>query len=359
MKKELDNLKVKKGKLTLYHAGLPTFPSIYTRDSIVSALLMNDMRFLHDSLVFEISKQGKKKDKYTGEEPGKIIHQWPGDKTRDLSTEYNACDANALFLIGFEKYIKETGDKAFVKKYSSSLKRAVEYILVHIKNGLFIEDPSFCGAKKFVLKNTYWKDDGIIERTHQQPKYPVCYSLAHIQNIAGLRAAAFLLKDKKLRKKADEMKSHLKELFDKQIGFIIAKDKKGKINAISSDSLHALFYLEKNDLTKEMLNVIVKISKFLETDIGYRVLEPKKARLIKSPYHSRTVWSYEQAVIHAGARKFGLKGVMGVAGRIMKVLDTSPELFYIDDSGKKYEKGGCSIQLWTIAAKKYFFEHGY
>ena len=66
----------------------------------------------------------------------------------------------------------------------------------------------------------------------------------------------------------------------------------------------------------------------------------------------RTIWPFEQAIINIGARKFGIRRVKNISSKIMKVLDSDPEIFVID--GKEIKKGGCDPQLWTIAAKKYF-----
>ena len=89
----------------------------------------------------------------------------------------------------------------------------------------------------------------------------------------------------------------------------------------------------------------------METKIGYRTLSPGEADRVKDKYHTYTVWPFEQAIIHAGARKFGLTDVQEKCLRIVPYLDTHPEIFTLD---KGIKKGGCDPQLWTIAAKKYF-----
>jgi glycogen debranching enzyme len=118
-----------------------------------------------------------------------------------------------------------------------------------------------------------------------------------------------------------------------------------------------LYFLEKDDLPEKRVERIVKASKVLETRLGYRTLDPAEkynAALgtTEDGYHARTVWPFEQAFIHIAARKFGLPAVTKVSERIVRHLDTFPELFIIDDSG--YRSGGSQIQLWTVAAKHYF-----
>jgi len=359
MKKSIDKklkaLETKIGKFKLYKAGLPCFPKVFARDSIISGILMKDAYFLRNFLLFAALRQGKKANPLSGEEPGKIFHEYPAKKIGNLSTEYAACDSNALFIIGMHFYFTLTKDKSFIKKNKLFIKRASDYILNHLNSkGAFLEDPAFCKANRFALNVTYWKDSELIERKHGIPNYPVCFTLAHIQNMAGLRSAFALLQSQGLLQKVKKMKSYLnKELFDYKTGaFYLAKDSKGGISAISSDLLHALFYLKPGDISNKTLKGIAKASEVLETDHGYSVLDPKKAHLMKNPYHSKAIWPFEQALIHSGAKKFKLKKIAEKASRILPYLDTNPEVFFI--SKKAIKRGGCDPQLWTIAAKKYF-----
>jgi glycogen debranching enzyme len=350
----MNRLKIKYKKYNLYKAGLPNYPRNFTRDSIISAILMNDPYMLKEQLSFCAIMQGKKKNPYTGEEPGKIIHEYPCIKKQKLSTRYNACDTTALFLIGHEFYQKLTKDYRFSKFYRENIKKAVEYIISHLVDYAFLEDPKFCNAEKFASKVTYWKDSEILNRKNGQPIYPVVYTLAHAQNIAALRSASKLLKSNKLKYIALKMNQYMqKNLFDENLGtFYIALDKKGPIKAVSSDSLHTLFYLNKKDIKPSRIKSIVKASSVLETPAGYRALEPNKTKKVKDWYHVETLWPFEQAIIHIGAKKFRLFSVKEISSRVLKYLNTDPEMFILKN--KEIKKGGCDPQLWTIAAKKYF-----
>jgi len=349
---KLASLKKKIEDFNLYVAGLPSFAKNFSRDSIISAILMKDVEMLKNQLCFCALKQGIKKDSLTGEEPGKIFHEYPGFKLRGLSTEFNACDTTALFLIGHEFYQRWTNDKDLVKKQRENIQRGVNYILSHLRNFLFIDDPKFSNGQKFALKVTYWKDAWITSRKNNEPVYPVVYTLAHIQNMRALRSAAKILKSDYLRKISEKMIKALKKLHDLDFGFYIAIDKLGPIKGISSDMLHSLFYLEKSDINDEQLKKILNSSKILETEIGYRVLEPKLDSELKGGHYSNQVVPFEQAIIHIGAKKFELKKVQEVSSRILDVLDSEPEQFVIKNGSVK--KSGPDPQLWTIATKKYF-----
>ncbi len=339
--------------LSVHYAGLPHFPRNFTRDSIVSALICGDPDLLGEQLGFCAGRQGCAADPRTGEEPGKIFHEWPGYPLRGLSTAYNACDTTALFLIGHAAYRRMGGDPALAETQAPALRKAVGYILAHLKDGLFLEDPGACGASRFALKVTYWKDSVVWARPDGEPDWPAAFTLAQAQNLCALRAARGLLGTRELDTPAQGMLAAMQELWDPSSGtLLMALDRKGPIRGVSSDALHALYYLEPGDLSSEQAGQIARSSEVLETPAGYRTLDPALAAHLKSGYHARTVWPFEQALLHAAALRFDLPHVAEVAGRVMPFLDTDPEILTLEDG--EIRKGGCDPQLWTLAAKRYF-----
>ena len=348
----MKRLKIKHKNIRLYKAGLPHFPRNFARDGIISAILMKDSKALKHQLSFCASKQGNKKNPYTGEEVGKIFHEFPGIEINGKSTEFSACDTTALYLIGHEIYQKLTKNKKLAIRQHKHIEKACEYLLSHLKENLFAEDPKLSGAKNFALKVTYWKDSEILGRKNGKPIYPVVYTLAHIQNMRGLKSGAKLLSSEKLKRRAEKMVRALQKLYYPKLKcYCVAIDAQGPIHGASSDLLHALFYLSPGDISDEQLKSIICSSKELETEIGYRTLSPKVAGKVRDQYHANTVWPFEQAMIYEGARKFGLADIQKVCLRIVSHLDTAPEKFAL---GKKIKKSGCDPQFWTIAAKKYF-----
>ena len=366
----MDRLKINFEGYDLYKAGLPNFERNFTRDSIISAILMKNPEMLRQQLCFCAEKQGETIDPHTGEEPGKIFHEYPGTSVGRLykeiksenypslkiyySTKFNACDSTALFLIGHDFYRQITKDNSLSQIYKKNIVRATEYIIHHLDKGLFYENPKFAGAKRFALNVTYWKDSSIISREEGQPAYPVVYTLAHIQNMKAIRSSSILLKSKELENRAIEMKLALRNLWDDELEtFYLAKDEKGFIQGITSDSLHSLFYLNEGDLYPHMIKGILNSSKKLETKLGYRTMDPELSNKMNNGYHSITVWPFEQAIINIGAKNFGLDSVVEVSSRIKKYLTTDNEIFVLKEDGG-FQRAGCNPQLWTIATRKYF-----
>jgi glycogen debranching enzyme len=358
MDMSLASLELNYGKITVYSAGLPNFPANFTRDGILSAILLKDAKMLRNQLVFCSIFQGTKRSAYTGEELGKIFHEMPGARIDGLSTEYNACDATSLFLYGHEIYVQLTDDYEFVVRQRKYLERAVSYILRHIVNNLFVEDPKYCGSSRFALQVTYWKDSHISNRANGSPMYPAVYTLAHVQAMRALKSAAILLNSPDLLRKAYAMLKHVFVLFDQKRGmFSLGLDQQGFFPGVSSDNLHLLYYLKPDEISPEKVASIVEGMKILESQCGYMTMNTKDPWLQHdvtkhSGYHTNTVWPFEQAFIHSAAKKFHLPHVAEIASRVTHHLDTYPELFVLREG--VLQKSGSTTQLWTIAAKHYF-----
>lgn len=371
---ELEELSFCHNGLKLYRAGLSSginstgYISNFTRDVILSGIIGQDPSMLRDQLLYNCQLQADKKDPFTGAEPGKDHHEYPGVIIRGLSTQYNACDTTAWVLMGHLYYENLTGDKDLANLCRPNIKRGVEYILSHLTSDyLFREDPKFADADRFALKVTYWKDSFLPQRENGEPDYPVVYTLAHAQNLSGLSCAAKLLDSSELYQVADRMKEGLQKLYNPELKtFNIALDRSGPISAISSDSLNLLFFTEPEDITNQQILDIIDSSQILMTPAGFRTLDERVAKGMDDRYHADTIWPSEQATIHAGAKKHrlalkdyspeitdGLLKIEEVSSRIkLFTQNSNSEVFVINEG--QVQEAGCNPQLWTVEAKEYF-----
>ncbi len=351
---DVQALAAQRDDLTVYNAGLPRFPRNFTRDGIIAALISSEMQVLRDQVAFCALHMGTKTDAESGEEPGKVHHEWPGYPLREKLTTYNACDATAFFLIGLLQYWRATDDDQFVESLREQIINGVHYIFRHINEvGLFEDDPAFCGANHFALKVTYWKDSVIMGREAGEPTFPVTYSLAHAQNLCALRAAASLLNTGLYDAEILSMSNAVSRLWDHANDtFYAAIDADGPISANTSDALQMLYYLTPNDITQTQIAHIERSAEALETHIGYLAASLDTAAGMQRGYHAATVWPFEQALIHAGADKFGLDRVKRICERVMRTVSLgSPEVVGVNF--EEYEIS-CNPQLWTLAAHVYF-----
>lgn len=436
----------KDGEKDLYHAGRPRFPRNFARDSILSALLVQDMRRLRSQLLFSARHQGRQANAVSGEEPGKIPHEWPGVQLGARTTHYAACDTSALFIIGVHRLLANRGrghhgDEAVDGKRGGDdvagddgevdddddehqrllrhVDLALDYILSHVQgpasglDGLFAEDPALAGADGFALPVTYWKDsdhhmtclktkhDNTDSRRQSAKDHRVVYTLAHAMNLCAVRCAAELLTRRRaeLLNLATRMRTGLQTLWDapKQ-RFLLAKTAHCNVSALASDSLQALFFLSSRaagpgtrsagvggiDLQAAWTTSIERSSQGLETDIGYFT---EAGASVVAGYHTMNVWPFEQALIHAAARKHGLQHAAAVASRMFyqlslrhpkdqalfpeywkrsehtsktssptlsRTLGRTPSLGSIISEPLLWAAAGCSTQQWTIASYVYF-----
>jgi glycogen debranching enzyme len=367
---------------------------------------MNTPHMLQGQLELCAKLQGTKYDPYTGEEPGKVFHEYPGVIVNGKSTKYSASDTTALYIIGLYWYIQQlsrvdhraANDK--LKSHMQHIISATKYIISHIdsETGLFIEDPKIAHTDRFALRVTYWKDSIVASRPGGMPVFPVAFTLPHVQNLCALRKAAEMITsihDKiDITAAIENMEAALTQHLVKNEKLIMGLDKNGIFNFTSSDVLHALAYLERGDISNNVLHNTVDAATCLETNIGYRVMciddVINSNYAISDKYHMTTIWPFENAVIHYGAYKFGFNHVASVSSRIETVigggakLDCSKKIatmdngfpeFFIDGGGEEgdhywfkhgftvnvegevYRAGGSHTQLWTVAADEYFCKH--
>lgn len=375
----LQDLKIRHDKFTLYKAGLPTYPRTFTRDVVISALLMRDTKMLKNAIEFGAHIQGKKKNPLTGEQPGVIFHEYDIEKNGGVeingrlgTTLYAASDTTGLFLLAHEEYLKLTNDKSLSRRQKENIRLAGNYILKHLnEEGIFEEDPKFAGGDSYSLKVTYWKDSMLFGRKNGEPAYPVVYPLAHVQNMIGLRSAARLLQSYELYEVAEKMRKSIDFLFNESMGnFPIAIDMEGEVRGVSSDGLNMLFYLEPGDISDERVRQIIESSRALETQFGYQTLDNETSKVAQDKYHANTVWTHEQAQIHMGAVKHLItarqKGNNSLSNLLSHAMDVSFRVYkYLKDNPKSYPElfvvekdsilpGGNDPQLWAVAAKMYF-----
>lgn len=363
------------GGLILYRAGLNNdgengYVQDFSRDTLESGIAADDLDMIRDQIIYGHKLQARQKNPFTGAEPYKFHHQYPGViLANGLSTEYNASDTSALYLIAHAYYQDRTGDRSLIERFQEGIRGVVEvYIPSHINTETqqFIEDPKLCGATEFALKRTDWKDSMTPGREDGKVVYPVVYPNIQAIYMKALRDADLVLNTKEFTSEALKMRKGLQSLYDKEVGSLyIAIDKLGPISGINSDSLNIMAYLDLEDFEPAQLEAIIKASAVLETVAGYQNIDPRIARTMEDDYHAR-VWPKENAFIHKGAtrlqqraREEGLfvlvdafEDVRRVSSRVYRYLDTYPETLKVE--GKSVRKLGCDPQLWTYATKQYF-----
>ena len=98
---------------------MPWYASPFGRDALITgfqALLVNP-EIARDALLFLAAHQGKRRDDFREEEPGKILHEIRrGELARagevPHTPYYGSVDATPLFVILYSEYLQWTDDRA-------------------------------------------------------------------------------------------------------------------------------------------------------------------------------------------------------------------------------------------------------
>ena len=346
---------------------------LFGRDLLLAALMLREPSLLKDVLIFVCKTLGKRYDPHTGEEPGRGLHEYARVEIRGLLTHYNACDVSPLLLIAAGEYPSLTGDRTLLSNHEQELAAALRYVLSRVRDGLYWEDPSGCGAERYALRATYWKDSHLPGR--EDPHYPVAYTLVQAQAVAALRSAASLAAQGfSLGESAETLQAHARglvealweKLWDGERDFpAIALDALGQIGGIASDGLHLLAYLTPEDVPLEKLGAIEAGARALETPYGYRTYAPGQPDYDPNAYHWGSIWPFEQYFIARGALLHKRERLLAVALRVLPALEALGfvEAFAWDGEegqgqGQGQEQGlralGCDLQLWTAVLPEAF-----
>lgn len=349
----LDRLRVNGSNL--YRAADPGYPGNFSRDSFTHALLTDDKDTLLAQVDFSSRHQGTQKNRFTGEEDGKFHHEIIPEGLRgvqfgedDYETIYNACDNDALYLLAVKRLV-EMGEVQVLSTYRPNIEAAIGYIYNHLQDEVFYEDPAHCGGDKFALRVTYWKDS-VLNWHIEEPTYPITYALPHFQNSAALRAIGNVMNRPELIEKGKSMEQAGVERFWRDGHFVTAIDgNQDIIDPPSSDSMHALYFVDPNEIPPDTAKGIETYMESLETKAGYRTGIPVTDS--KDVYHTKYVWTHEQAILHAAARLHKLLRAQEVAKRVVPYFNGNfPELIDAED----FTQQGNKVQLWAVGASIYF-----
>jgi len=329
----------------------------FPRDLLTACLMLGEPALMHEAIAFSVATIGRERNPRTGEEPGRVLHEWNRVERNGYLSHYNAVETSQLLILAASQYLQLAEiDCSVLSGWADGLRQAGTYLLRHIDSGLFWEDPHHCRATRYMAYATYWKDSHLPGR--RSLAYPVAYTLVQAQTVAALRSMVSLesefqlgFQGEHLERLASQMIHAMWErLWDPQTDFpLIALDKDVRIPGISSDALHMLAYLQKEDVPKRRLQAILKGAGQLETPYGYRTYAPRQPEYAPDSYHLGSIWPYEQFFIAKGALLHGLEEILDHSLRIIDGLEMHgfPELLVWD--GETLTAGGCDLQLWSAA----------
>ncbi len=348
-------------------AGIPWFMALFGRDSLIASFqsLLHDPSLARGTLLTLAHLQGTKSDKTSGEEPGKILHEYrPGmafspQKIIPRFPYYGTVDATPLFLITLSEYVRCTGDLSLAKQLWKNIEQAL----------LWLERSADCdgdGLIKYFLEsdiglsNQGWKDSGdsIRFRDGSVAKAPI--ALVEVQGYACdayTRTAElfdFLGKGSEanaLRKKARHLKQIILSRFwlEERQFFALALDGEMRpVDALTSNPGHLLWSgVLPREYAKKVATLLLSDDMF--SGYGIRTMAESETAYNPISYHNGSVWPHDTSLILSGLSRYGFtEETIKVAQGLLKALEQYsserlPELF----AGFSFAQYGTPVEYPT------------
>lgn len=354
-------------------AGLPWFAVPFGRDSLIAALqiLPFNPETAKGTLRTMSALQGKEKNKWRDEAPGKIMHEIRFGELANtnqipFTPYYGSVDATPLFLVLITEYVKWTGDMALFHELKDSIMGALEWI------GRY-GDPDHDGFVEYFqesekgIANQGWKDSGdsIVHRDSQFAEPPI--ALVEVQGYVhqakiGLSELFYSAGDTdmglRLKNEAEALKTNLNNKFwmEEHQYYALALDKeKNQVATITSNPGHLLM---SKALDQSRADAVIDklISGKMFSGYGIRTMAEGEAAYNPMSYHNGSIWPHDNSLIllgmanyeRADAAKYIMEGILKASNQFE--FNRLPELFcgYSDQIGEviRYPVA-CSPQAWA------------
>lgn len=394
---------------------------IFGRDTAITALLLLESnltpRDLHDflptikqSLQNLLDLRGKTLNIESGEEPGKIIHEYRESKYERLVQRehpwflypdkkirsYDTLDATPLTLIALYRYMTVCKDSEFIEKNQKSIYELL--LWMHISgdsNQDSLLEYRFHASRSFGgLHVQSWTDSlaTLMPKNGTLPPYPI--APIEVQAFAWLAyrmwADYFASRSGKtskfLRSQADQMKRVFttkyrfhEQVEQEQSSFAQAIDGNGsQIKTITANPLFCLWsrYTNPVDGTNECIVDDVYagdiLSRTFQPDMfheaaGFRTMSSASSLYDPSPhsYHNGSFWPMLNAIGFAATQKYGtqeqLERIFSASFLPIRTFGFPLELYTVNENGvyteyiSRTSKRGCRYQAWSAAAAVYMY----
>lgn len=303
--------------------GLPWFVSPFGRDSIIGALqsLPYEPAVAVDTARLFAKHQGCREDAETGEQPGKIAHELRiGEMARlgeiPQRPSYVSVDATPLFLILIARQAAWTGSLELFTDLRPQIDAAVGWLDTYgdaNADGYVDYDGRTCDG----LVNQGWKDSGtaITRRGGDLPEPPI--ALVEVQGYVyeAKSAIADLYRRAGDERVADQLIASaeaLRERFrhdfwmEDEGCYCLALEAGGRqVSVIASNAGQAL-WTGIADMSQARRTAERLMRPDMFSGWGIRTLSEADSSYNPINYHLGSVWPFDNALILAGFRRYGL-----------------------------------------------------
>lgn len=385
------------------------FGCLFGRDSLITSLKLlrvyehtRDPYFL--SLVGKVLRtlanlQGSEVNIESGEEPGKIIHEYRPSNHEHLTQRadmpwyvypdnvmrnYDSVDSTPLFLIALDRYLSLSRDEATAAALSQDARRALRWIMEFgdTNGDGFLDYRLHPERRHGGLVTQSWMDSGesVFHEDGSSVAFPVAPVEAQSYAFLALRlwAARLYPHDFEfslaLHDRADALKRAFNASFVLQgsdgVALAAGIDGAGKpLSAVRSSMGHCLWAsleTEKDGVRESVLDdeLVPAIARRLmmpdlfEPRAGIRTLSTRSSRYSPNSYHNGSIWPHDTSMAASGMDIFGYhEEASAIRSAILSALEhfkTPIELFVFSDDYAEYSsplgQHACKKQAWAAAS---------
>lgn len=388
----------------LASARTEVYGCIFGRDSLISALsLLRVYETTRDTYYLDLVRkilvnlaalQGSEVNIESGEEPGKIIHEYRESDHDRLSKQlaqpwhvygdgvlrnYDSVDSTPLFLIAAHAYFCASGDEACIDALMPSIRAALRWLEEYgdTNGDGFIDYRFHPDRKSGGLRVQSWMDSTeslFFEGSGERPKYPIApvevqaYAFAAFcawSNFFETSDAAYA---RTLRSRADDLKTHFNRCFvrcvRKRVSLVTALDGEGRaLHSARSSMGHCLWAAScgangiESVLHMEYIEPLVQ--RLLARDLfvaraGIRTLSSRSSHFDPMSYHNGSIWPHDTAMIAEGFENFGFYAeaqlLRAAHLESARHFSTPIELFAYTRGAYREYSGACRTQAWSAAS---------
>ncbi len=359
------------------YGGIPWYACPFGRDALITSLefLPWFPEVARGTLAFLMAHQGRKEDRFTEEQPGRILHEYRSGEMANCREipfipYYGSIDATPLFLMLFDAYIRWTNDIEFLKAHWANAQAAAQWMQTYgDRDGdTFLE---YAKTSETGLVNQGWKDswDSVSYRDGHLGEPPIALCEVQGYAYAAYRAMSYLAGRLGLHEDQEHWNQIAQTLqlnflrafwWEGEFTFYLALDgQKRPCDVVASNAGHCLW---SGIVPEEWGQSVVErlLAGDMYTEWGIRTLSEREQRYNPMSYHNGSVWPHDTAIVGAGLARLGRKQKTGeLLGHLYGVSlyyegARLPELF----CGFTRRRGfgptrypvACSPQSWAAGA---------
>jgi glycogen debranching enzyme len=382
---------------------------IFGRDSLITALeLLKIYERTQDEYFLRICEkilrtlgnlQGRSHMIQSGEQPGKMIHEFRPDNHAHLTSlaespwfiyptgemrNYDSVDSTPLFLMAAGEYMRLSPKSSFAISLMPNVRAALAWVMdFGDQNGDAFLDYSLHAQRTFGgLSVQSWMDSTesvFYEDSPERPPYPLApvevqaYAWVALRVWGGYFGALDNEEDKaqgaRYLSRAKKLKARFNEAFvlrgPRSATLAYAIDGSGRVlSAARSTMGHVLWATHKGESILDRQYVPHIRNRLMARDLfvpqaGIRTLSKHSAHYDPVSYHNGSIWPHDTAMLAEGLENFGYvqdaERVRSALRQAYEHFKTPIELFGYRRGFREYAHadgtaGACRIQAWSAAA---------